>query len=80
MRKRCVCSEYGSEYTTSEGGTCWRLYVLLPLFVLSYTSPRIPATRIIGIILPPGTDESWDDIGDLAPRCDFLLIQAYSLA
>jgi len=49
-------------------------------FLLSYTSTRIPAIRIIRIFPPPGTEESWDDISNLAPRRDFLLIWACSLA
>jgi len=48
-------------------------------FFLSYTSTRIPAIRIIRIF-PPGTEESWDDISNLVPRRDFLLIRACSLA
>jgi len=49
-------------------------------FFLSYTSTRIPAIRIIRIFPPPSTEESWDDISNLAPRRDFLLIRAFSLA
>jgi len=49
-------------------------------FFLSYTSTRIPAIRIIRIFPPPGTEESWNDISNLAPRRDFLLIRACSLA
>ena len=56
------------------------LYVPLASFFPPYTSTRIPAIRIIRIFPPPGTEESWDDISNLAPRRDFLLIQACSLA
>jgi len=49
-------------------------------FFLSYTSTRIPAIRIIRIFPPPGTEESWDDISNLALRRDSLLIRACSLA
>ena len=49
-------------------------------FFLSYTSTRIPAIRIIRIFPPPGTEESRDDISNLAPRRDSLLIQECSLA
>ena len=44
-------------------------------FLLSYTSNRIPAIRIITIFPPRGTEESWDDISNLVPRRDFLLIR-----
>jgi len=40
-------------------------------FVLSYTSTRIPAL---------GTEESWNDISNLAPVRDCPLIQVCSLA
>jgi len=79
MRKSCVCSENGSEYTTSDGKTWWRCArCMFPCFFFSIT--RIPAIRIIRIFPPLGTEESWDDISNLAPRRDFLLIRACSLA
>ena len=82
MRKSCVCSENGSEYTTSDGKPWWRCArCMFPcFFFLSYTSTRIPAIRIIRIFSTLGTEESWDDISNLAPRRDFLLIRACSLA
>ena len=55
-------------------------YVCAPKsFFLSYTSTRVSAIRIIRIFPPPGTEESWDDISNLAPRRDSLLISGVFL-